>query len=109
MPILIVCTYIAFFRIGLGPIPWFMTSELLGADSKNRAQSFIVSYSWLLSFAVMQSFVPLVDGWPVAMWFGYTGLSLLGLLFVLFFLPETNNKSIEEVRLSLMKTCQFGS
>lgn len=104
LPIIIVCTFISFFRVGLGPIPWFLTSELLGTDDKNRAQSFVASYSWILSFVVMQTFIPLVNNWPVALWFGYSVLSVFGLLFILFFMPETNNKTLDEVRLALMKT-----
>lgn len=109
LPIFIICTYISFFRIGLGPIPWFMTSELLGTDHENRAQSYIASYSWLLSFVVMKSFIPLINDWPVALWLGYSVLSVLGFLFILFFVPETNNKSVEEIRLSLMKMYQLKS
>lgn len=104
LPIVIVCTFISFFRLGLGPIPWFMTTELLGVDHKNVAQSYVASYSWMLSFFVMQSFLPLVDKWPVALWCGYSVLSAFGLLFIFFFIPETNNKSNREICLSLMKT-----
>lgn len=107
LPVVIVCTFISFFRLGLGPIPWFITTELIGADHSNRAQSLIVSYSWILSFIVMKTFVMLVDEWPVALWLGYTVISVFGLLFVMFFIPETNNKSAGEIRQSLSKTCQI--
>lgn len=109
LPIIIVCVFISFFRLGLGPIPWLMTTELLGADHKNVAQSYVASYSWMLSLFVTQSFLPLVNKWPVALWCGYSVLSAIGLLFILFFIPETNNKSRREIYLSLMKTYQFNS
>ncbi|KAE9534532.1 hypothetical protein AGLY_008622 [Aphis glycines] len=109
LPIIIVCTYISFFRLGLGPIPWFITTELIGADHSNRAQSCIVSYSWILSFVVMKTFVMLVDEWPVALWLGYTIISVIGYLFILFFIPETNNKHADEIRLSLAKTYHIHS
>ncbi|XP_025205479.1 facilitated trehalose transporter Tret1-like [Melanaphis sacchari] len=109
LPIIIVCTFISFFRLGLGPIPWFITTELIGADHSNRAQSCIVSYSWILSFIVMKTFLTLVDEWPVALWLGYTIISVFGYLFILFFIPETNNKNAEEIRLSLAKTVQINS
>ncbi|XP_022182449.1 facilitated trehalose transporter Tret1-like [Myzus persicae] len=109
LPVVIVCTFIAFFRLGLGPIPWFITTELIGADHSNRAQSYIVSYSWVLSFAVMKTFVMLVDEWPVALWLFYTVISVFGYLFILFFVPETNNKNADEIRLSLANTYQIHS
>lgn len=106
LPVFIVCAYIAFFRIGLGPVPWFMTAKLLlGSGRENsRGQSLVASYSWILSFAVMQSFIPLVNSWPVLLWFGYGVLSAAGALFVLFLVPETNNKSADQVRSSLTAT-----
>lgn len=109
LPIIIVCTFISFFRLGLGPIPWFITTELIGADHSNRAQSCIVSYSWILSFVVMKTFVMVVDEWPVALWLGYTIISVIGYLFILFFIPETNNKHADEIRLSLAKTYHIHS
>lgn len=109
LPIIIVCTYISFFRLGLGPLPWFITTELIGADHSNRAQSCIVSYSWILSFVVMKTFVILVDDWPVALWLGYTIISVIGYLFILFFIPETNNKHADEIRSSLAKTYHIHS
>lgn len=109
LPIIIVCTFISFFRLGLGPIPWFITTELIGADHSNRAQSCIVSYSWILSFVVMKTFVTLVDEWPVALWLGYTIISVIGYIFILFFIPETNNKHADEIRSSLAKTYHIHS
>lgn len=99
--------FIAFFRLGLGPIPWFMFNELLGSDHNNRAESYVASYSWMLSFFVMKTFIPLVNDWPVALWLGYSVISFIGLIFILFFIPETNNKNNDEVRSLLMKTCQI--
>lgn len=103
LPIFIVCTFIAFFRLGLGPIPWFMTAELLGGDHTNGAQSFVASYSWILSFFVMRTFLLMIKVWPVALWLGYSILSAIGFLVILFYIPETNNKSNDEIRLSLMQ------
>lgn len=80
-----------------------MTSELLGSGHKTYIQSYVASYSWTLSFFVMQSFIPLVNEWPVALWFGYSIMSATGLLFILFFIPETNNKSSDEIQILLKK------
>lgn len=108
LPVFVVCAHIAFFRLGLGPVPWFMTAELLlGSGRENsRGQSLVASYSWILSFAVMQSFIPLVNAWPSLLWFGYGALSAAGALFVLLLVPETNNKSADQVRSSLTATYQ---
>lgn len=84
-----------------------MTSELLGSGCKTHIQSYVTSYSWALSFLVMQSFIPLVNEWPVELWFGYGIISAIGLLFILLFIPETNNKNSDEIRLLLTKTFQI--
>ncbi|XP_050436606.1 facilitated trehalose transporter Tret1-like [Adelges cooleyi] len=109
MPVFIVCTYISFFRLGLGPIPWFMTSELLGSERENIAQSILSSYSWTLSFFIMKTFVPFVDNWPIALWLGYTVISVVGFVIILFFIPETNNKNQEQIQQALTKLNQWSS
>jgi len=79
-----------------------MTSELLGTDRRNAGQSWVATYSWLLSFAVMKTFLPLVNAWPVGLWLGYGAVSAAGLLFVALCVPETGNKSGDQIRASLM-------
>ncbi|XP_060854794.1 facilitated trehalose transporter Tret1-like isoform X1 [Rhopalosiphum padi] len=98
----ILCVFISAFRLGLGPIPWFISTELSPALYGGRIQSLAASFSWTLSFVIMKSFKILVEANPVLLWCSFTAFSAAGFLFVLFYVPETNNKSREQIHLDLI-------
>jgi hypothetical protein len=98
----ILCVFISAFRLGLGPIPWFISTELSPALYGGRIQSLAASFSWTLSFVIMKSFKILVEANPVLLWCSFTAFSVAGFLFVLFYVPETNNKSREQIHFELI-------
>ncbi|XP_050534181.1 facilitated trehalose transporter Tret1-like isoform X2 [Daktulosphaira vitifoliae] len=106
MPVIILCIHIFFFRLGLGPIPWFMGSELIGSEQNNFAQSSVAAFSWILFFFILKSFNPLVESFPVGVWIGFMIMSIIGFTVILLFIPETNNKSREEIKRALQKSVQ---
>lgn len=98
----VLCVFISAFRLGLGPIPWFISTELSPALYGGRIQSLAASFSWTLSFVIMKSFKIFVEANPVMLWCTFTAFSAAGFLFILFYVPETNNKSREQIRLELI-------
>lgn len=99
LPVVVICIFVSIFRAGLGPIPWFMMAEVLPAEVKTWATSAVVCYTWMCTFIVTKSFIPIVD----ALGFAYTYLLMssvatVGLLFILYGVPETKNKSPLEIR-----------
>ncbi|XP_015368897.1 PREDICTED: facilitated trehalose transporter Tret1-like [Diuraphis noxia] len=101
--LLILCVFISAFRLGLGPIPWFISTELSPALYGGRIQSIAASFSWSLSFVIMKTFKIFVEANPVMLWCSFAAFSAAGLLFVLFYVPETNNKSREQIHLELIR------
>uniref|UniRef100_A0A2H8TNF3 Facilitated trehalose transporter Tret1 n=1 Tax=Melanaphis sacchari TaxID=742174 RepID=A0A2H8TNF3_9HEMI len=99
----VLCIFISAFRLGLGPIPWFISTELSPALYGSRIQSMTASFSWTLSFFILKSFKILFEYNPVLLWCLFTMLSVIGFLFMLFYVPETNNKSREQIHLDLIK------
>jgi len=100
--LLILCAYVTAFRLGLGPIPWFISTELLPADRDGGSvQSATAAFSWVVSFAVVKSFKAFVVRDPVALWCSFAAYSAAGLAFVYAFVPETNGKSREQIRAEL--------
>ncbi|XP_027849148.2 facilitated trehalose transporter Tret1-like [Aphis gossypii] len=98
----VLCVFISAFRLGLGPIPWFISTELSPALYGGRIQSLAASFSWTLSFVIMKSFKIFVEANPVMLWCTFTAFSAAGFLFILFYVPETNNKSREQIRRDLI-------
>lgn len=98
LPVVVICILISIFRAGLGPIPWFMMTEVLPTEVKSWATSAVVCYTWLCTFIVTKSFLIIVD----SLGFAYTYLLMssvatVGLLFILYGVPETKNKSPLEI------------
>uniref|UniRef100_A0A8D8WUQ2 Facilitated trehalose transporter Tret1 n=1 Tax=Cacopsylla melanoneura TaxID=428564 RepID=A0A8D8WUQ2_9HEMI len=102
VPIVSVCTIVAIFRVGIGPIPWFMMAELMPLEAKVWSSSFLMFYSWSCLFIVSKGFIDLVDLVGSAPTYGLLGLiCLLGTVFVTFKVPETRNKSFETIQSEL--------
>jgi MFS family permease len=61
LPIVFVFLNLLGFGLGAGPIPWFMASELFPDAVRSGGVAIISTGNWILSFAVMQVFPPLLD------------------------------------------------
>ncbi|CUM65474.1 uncharacterized protein PRCAT00003117001 [Priceomyces carsonii] len=92
-------TYIAFFAIGMGPIPFFLVGELTKPKAKATAQSWGTTMNWLATFIVGFLFPILKNSWiGGSVYFIFTGMCAVAYLFVKFYIPETKGKtSYDEV------------
>lgn len=57
---IMVLTFVGFFGLGLGPIPFILSSELVGPEAVGATQSWALAASWVSTFVVTQ-FFPLVN------------------------------------------------
>ncbi|KAI0399631.1 general substrate transporter [Xylaria palmicola] len=90
--------FVAFFAVGLGPVPFILASEMVGPEAVGAVQSCCLGANYLATFFVAQ-FFPIVNaalnerfggaGW---VYFIFTGLAVLSGLFVLWQVPETKGK-----------------
>lgn len=96
--------FVASFAISLGPVMWVMFSELF----PQRVRGIAISFAGFINSAV-SFLVQLVFPWELAylgnsMTFLLYGLfAAVGLFFVLKMVPETKNKSLEELEKLLVK------
>ncbi|HBO42386.1 MAG TPA: arabinose-proton symporter [Planctomycetaceae bacterium] len=101
--LLAIVVFIGAFAMALGPIPWIVSSEIFPTKLRGRAMSVATFTIWTSCYIVAQTFPMLNDSPRVgpAMTFGfYAACSLAGLLFVLWKLPETKGRSLEEIERS---------
>ncbi|MFO7846009.1 MAG: sugar porter family MFS transporter [Balneolaceae bacterium] len=95
--------FVAFFAISLGPVMWVMFSELFPL----RVKGFAISFAGFINSAI-SFLVQLVFPWELAtlgnsMTFLLYGIfALIGLFFVWRVVPETKNKSLEELEEQLV-------
>lgn len=98
MAIVALFLYIAFFAPGMGPLPWTINSEIYPTWARSTAISIATMTNWVCNLVVSMTFLTMADdlGQPVT--FGvYAVLCLLGLIFIVLFVPETKGRSLEEM------------
>jgi sugar porter (SP) family MFS transporter len=90
--------YLAFFEIGLGPVFWVMIAEIYPLRSRPKAMAVATMFNWGFNFLVSYFFLEMTDGIGKAGTFWlYAGLGVCSAVFFLWFVPETRNRSLEEI------------
>jgi len=90
--------YVASFSLGWGPLPWLVTAEVLPVRAKSLAGGIATASNWFFAFLTTKEFEDLelaLDKFG-AFWF-FSGICLIGVSFVFFYVPETRGKSLEEI------------
>ena len=96
--------YVAFFAIGLGPVTWVVLSEIYSIHVRAKAMSLAVFLNWAANALVSFSFLDIVKGIGLSGAFlVYAIIGLLAIGFILKRIPETREKSIEEIQLLFLK------
>ncbi len=90
--------YIASFAVGLGPVFWLMISEIFPLRVRSAAMSVSTVANWASNFLVSTFFLTLTGAISVegTFWL-YAGFGVAAVLFFTFRLPETKNRSLEEI------------
>ncbi|KAL1455151.1 hypothetical protein WDU94_009266 [Cyamophila willieti] len=95
--IVLVILFVVFFAVGPGSIPWFLVSELFNQSARPLATSMAVSINWTANFIVGLGFLPIeaaIGGYVFAI---FAVLLAIFVAFVYYKVPETKNKSQEEI------------
>ncbi|UYV66331.1 SLC2A4 [Cordylochernes scorpioides] len=97
LSIICVIGFVVMFATGPGSIPWFLVTELFGQGARPLATSIAVTVNWCANFLVGLVFLPLKN-----MMEGYVFLifsSFLAIFWIFTYkrVPETKNKSPEEL------------
>ncbi len=96
--------FIAAHAVGQGTVIWVFISEIFPNHLRGSGQSFGSSVHWILA-AIIPSLIPVlftsIGAGTVFAFFAF--MMFLQLLFVVFIMPETKGKSLEELSKSLTK------
>ena len=93
-----VVVYIASFAMSLGPICWIMVSEIMPLKIRGFAMSAATVANFAFNFIVVLSFLPMIEILGKSTSFAIFGfITILSLLFVYFFVPETKGISLEKI------------
>ena len=89
---------IACYALTLAPVTWVLIAEIFPNRIRSQGVSAAVSTLWLASFTLTYTFPMLnrslgTDG----VFFIYGVICILGCVLVIFFVPETKGRSLEEI------------
>ncbi|KAF5294941.1 hypothetical protein FQR65_LT10654 [Abscondita terminalis] len=107
LPITVLTLYIIFYNIGLELSPIVYVGELFPTNVKATALGFAETFSAINSIITAKLFHFLTDshGMYLPFWI-FSGCCAVGLAFIVKFVPETKNKTLEQIQADLIKDSQ---
>lgn len=101
--LLLVLAAIACYSMSLAPVVWVVISEIFPNRIRGAAMAISVAALWLACFLLTYSFPTLNAKLGAAGTFGlYAAICVLGLIFIALALPETKNKTLEQIERELV-------
>ncbi|XP_041813822.1 solute carrier family 2, facilitated glucose transporter member 6 [Chelmon rostratus] len=98
IPLISTMVFIFGYAMGWGPITWLLMSEVLPLVARGVASGLCVTVSWLTAFMLTHTFTHLVDRYGLYVpYLCFTVVCVLCLLFNAVCIPETRNRSLEEI------------
>ena len=96
--------FVMAFAVGLGACPWPIINELFPSQTRALASSTALTVQWITNIVVTLVFPVLIDAVDMGYVFcGFGVLSVLALVFVAVLLPETKNKTVDEIIASMKR------
>ncbi|VDN11514.1 unnamed protein product [Dibothriocephalus latus] len=99
--IVLLFLYLACFAVGLGPIPAMIVSELFRQGPRTAAYSLSQGVQWLCNFLVLISFPILNKTMKGYVYLPFFGVVAVCWLFFFVVMPETKNKTFDEIAKAL--------
>jgi MFS transporter, SP family, arabinose:H+ symporter len=102
--LIVILLYIAFFAAAMGPLVWVVMAEIFPTRVRGSAMGLATLVLWLADFAVTLTFPVITDklSQATAFWI-YAAMCAIDFVFMIFFLPETKGKSLEEIERRWLK------
>jgi SP family xylose:H+ symportor-like MFS transporter len=89
--------YTASFMMSWGPICWVLISEIFPNKIRGRAVAIAVAAQWAANYFISSTY-PLMMEFSGGVTYGFYGvMSILSFIFVWKMVPETKNKTLEEM------------
>ena len=104
LPIIILTlASVAFYSFTLAPVQWVILSEIFPNRIRGTAMSFVAIIMWFGNFSLTFMFPAINEalGWAKNFWL-YALICVVGFIVLLFFLPETKGKSLEQIEKQLI-------
>ncbi|XP_040171954.1 uncharacterized protein LOC120905171 [Anopheles arabiensis] len=98
IPTVLILTYIFTSTLGFLTMPFSMLAELFPQAVRGPASGVTVFFTYLMSFCTIKLYPTMVELLGSAnVFLIYGAVSLLGVLYVIYIVPETKGKSLQEI------------
>lgn len=98
IPLTIFCICFWVSGYGMLPLPWMLISEVYPLQVRGVATGITAASSSVISFIATKTYINLNE------WFGlhgtlfiYTAVSFLGFFYIYFYVPETEDRTLQEI------------
>ncbi|KAJ1526347.1 hypothetical protein ONE63_009496 [Megalurothrips usitatus] len=99
LPVSCLSAFVFVYCIGFGPLPFLMMAEFLPLEARSWGCGLAACVNWSLMFVVVRLFNLCMNSIGEAATFGiFCAICILGTLFVLTLVPETQGKTPSEIR-----------
>ncbi|XP_067002679.2 facilitated trehalose transporter Tret1 isoform X2 [Anabrus simplex] len=100
LPLLALIFFIMFFNLGLGSVPVAIMTEIFPTNVRGVASSFLSIYLAIMNFLITKVVLIAEVEYYVVFW-TFSAYCLGGMLFIIYFVPETKGKSLLEINLEM--------
>lgn len=88
-----------FYSVGIGMLPYVMQAELFPINVKTAASSLATIMACVMNFGITKCYHGIRAGLGhSAVFWSFASIGYLGIFFIYFFVPETKDKTLEEVQ-----------
>jgi sugar porter (SP) family MFS transporter len=98
--LMIVLFAIVSYAVGIGPVSWLLISEIFPTQVRGRATAICTVTLWIANFIMVSSYPNLVSWSIISTYIIFALITFLGGCFVIFVIPETKGKTLEEIESS---------
>ncbi|XP_050366008.1 sugar transporter ERD6-like 7 [Argentina anserina] len=98
-----ILVYIGSFSIGMGAVPWVVMSEIFPINIKGQAGSLSTLVNWFGAWLCSYTFNFLMSWSSYGTFILYAAINGLAIVFVVFVVPETKGKTLEQIQAAINK------
>ncbi|KAM4587875.1 solute carrier family 2, facilitated glucose transporter member 1 [Odontesthes bonariensis] len=108
LSIVAIFSFVAFFEIGPGPIPWFIVAELFSQGPRPSAMAVAGFSNWTANFIVGMGFQYIEELCGPYVFVIFTILLLIFFVFTYFKVPETRGRTFDDIAAGFRQTSAAG-
>ena len=85
------------FAYSWGPVAWVLTQEIFPNSMRSRGVAIVASTNWMFNFIIGLTTRDMLDSMKYGTYIFFASFCAIGGAFVYFYVPETKDKTLEEL------------